>query len=1484
MASLATIPYGQYKKGELQDDDLARVGAFWKKYWGDSLKEKKTPSAARYPSFENWAAMMSYDRDAADGGEGFQNLMRLLLCGDSRMPSVQYNKLNYEEVQRRLGEDTLYISTNYAGELYWNCETSEYGSMFKTEKYTFGKIPPEDWFTDAMNSTKVYSIPDGTHPDRSIPSSTHVSHHSRPFIPAQNPRKGNKLDNTDKEGLYQGTLTTGNKRGDNPLAENFGTKFGYYPCSMMDFMTKANIKDFFGGSNNVSQSYKNVGIGPGRLYDCWEITKKEDDEKPCILARNKLAAYVGLYYYADCRDARLNWMVYETFEGRTYESQMRCPNPKYGAVAWYKDAKRSPFEHDKLFVREPLNPLNKRVLENTRPVAAKYDNEPRTFKLKEERNFDHVGGKHPFDTKPESKFEVPSIVALMGRHTHSPWDALINQQGFTLVQPFWYPAYKPPWYLMNTGNYLSFRHHEHLKKLKIKCVSNVLKHESGQFGFGFRVPAAFLTWPNYIYRDTQVTTARPSGSIEKPPLYMTEPGLADDIDSTMAMLEELDSLAKVQAKLESFYIDDRIQFARVVLNFAKYANLGEKAWRLALLEGQVVDDTQAPEAATQEPPQQKAAPKRKGRAKAPKQKPAPKKAPSVAAGPSAESQRPRRANVKGYAAGAYENAEDPGAEEDPREEEDDAFDNAEEDSAVEEDEVEDTLPVMPKKRKAPRRDGEGEGYEYDSDVSVEGGEEQETERVDLVGIVLTQYEEMKMINELSERQLEAHFPALDSNPDLANAISLLINRSKKYTEIPSNAKYHTLYRILMYANLLVTKLIPGRVEPKKDELNAHFQEERLQPFRYLSIYDEGRLDFRYEDTSQEAQEEFARKNGRDAQTYAVDGKTAQVVKGYETTIGRAREGVLDQRISDFRNDYMRILAIYFSNRGVGSKRLGFSVDEKRTGMLMGLWRFNEEPNRPQNVQVPVWIAKKGVKHGYQPNAQTGTQIWPPVFKGFDQKKLNGNELTNLVGKEAASAFAKYFLDQTDAYWEKDVFKDIELPESDMTVREWVTTPWHLHHLPYQVQYAVFRDGEAYCEGCKRCARPFYEYKRLLYSVDKPYLTTALWQQLDDDDGRKARVPIHDPQFKLKAPKKPLTAAEIGYKPKAPTNPNKRPIPIVKGSATGGVAYINDGQDPDPDAPFDPGPGTYNFDIVMLKKENVHKTDHKKSVFNKGYNSDGVPFRLYNSPVYSEERTHMYRGVPNGYMMATKTFGRPDHRVVRSHKFGNTCRDCQHILQNAPGLFEQNNRYEFGPQEPNAKKQSFATFPREDTYDALFKPAMNQRQGDETLEETLERIRASLVARNKLPPGWTKIVDVDIAINRDPRQIEKPNANTKQAEDDLAYLLATGKPPANPDWLKNPALRRSLEQLRSKFTHTRQTERVQSATGRFEAGIQRHEYRNCILRYEFNKEDQTFSLEWLNPSPELCEGFSGVSGWEAEGPDGRLRLRPPSLTTSYSRKF
>ena len=152
---------------------------------------------------------------------------------------------------------------------------------------------------------------------------------------------------------------------------------------------------------------------------------------------------------------------------------------------------------------------------------------------------------------------------------------------------------------------------------------------------------------------------------------------------------------------------------------------------------------------------------------------------------------------------------------------------------------------------------------------------------------------------------------------------------------------------------------------------------------------------------------------------------------------------------------------------------------------------------------------------------------------------------------------------------------------------------------------------------------------------------------------------------MQSPKKTLSAAEVGYKPKAPTNYYKRPIPIIKGSDIGELGYVNDGQiDVDPDATFTPDPGTYNFKMVMLKKESVHASDHRKSIFaDKEYVAEGIPFRKYVSPVYDENRTHMYKGVPNGYMLDwIKTFGRPDYRVVRSHKFGNTCRDCQFVLQ------------------------------------------------------------------------------------------------------------------------------------------------------------------------------------------------------------------------------
>lgn len=554
-------------------------------------------------------------------------------------------------------------------------------------------------------------------------------------------------------------------------------------------------------------------------------------------------------------------------------------------------------------------------------------------------------------------------------------------------------------------------------------------------------------------------------------------------------------------------------------------------------------------------------------------------------------------------------------------------------------------PVKKPKADKGYRPGDADGFDYDSDQEKLGGDEKEEEGVtNLMDTVLEQYAELKQTNDLGEGSLERDYPGLDENPELAKAIRHLVNRSKRLMTPPSGKKYTVLYQILTFANLLRNKLEAGRVEPKESEENCHFKEERVQPFRYQSIYDEGHLNFQYEDVDSAAQEAFAKVHGREEQTYAVNGKTAQVVKGYEAILGHARDGELDSLISDerFRKDYLRIIAIYFSRRGIGTKKVSFDAKEKRIGMLTGLWRHHETGPGLQDVMIPRWI-KKGKTGRWDLNyttKQPTTQVWPPVFKGWGKTtEIDGTELETIVGKAAATAFGMYFLDQTDAYWEKEEFKGIKLPESDMTVGEWITTPWHLQHLPYQVQYAVFRDGEAFCEGCKRCSRPFYEFEYLLYSVNKPYLTTALWRQKDDAYGHKARVPIHDPQFDLQAPGKDLSAAEVGYLPKAPTNHYKRSIPVIKGSDIGELGYVNDGQDGgDPnDELSKPAPGMYLFRMVMLKKASVNQYDLKKSIFtDKQYVAEGIPFRKYNSPVYDEERTHM---CTRGFRMATCSTGR-----------------------------------------------------------------------------------------------------------------------------------------------------------------------------------------------------------------------------------------------------
>ena len=324
------------------------------------------------------------------------------------------------------------------------------------------------------------------------------------------------------------------------------------------------------------------------------------------------------------------------------------------------------------------------------------------------------------------------------------------------MQPLWIPRVANEWYPLQGAGKTTFLHHEHLRKLKIRSVGEVIDHNSGQFGFGFKVSAAFLMWPCYNNGKPELSMGEsatpPKVPYLKAPVYMPEPKLARDIDITMQTLTTTPTINKVKDRFKQYVVTQRLQLGRLLLNYAEYEKLEGEAWRLKLLQDQ----------------------------------------------------------------------ED-----------------------------------------------------------------------------------------------EAEAPPEDDAPQ-------------------------------------------GEVEA-----NSESDDERDAPT---------------------AQKGFAEVHGREEQTYAVNGKTSQVVKGYEAELGHAKEGVLELRISEerFRKEYLRILAIYFSHRGIGTKKVSFDAKEKRIGMLTGLWRHEETGPGLQNVMVPTWISKKG-KAGHWNIDETrkppGRKCGPPSSRG-----------------------------------------------------------------------------------------------------------------------------------------------------------------------------------------------------------------------------------------------------------------------------------------------------------------------------------------------------------------------------------------------------------------------------------------------------------------------------------------------------------------------
>jgi hypothetical protein len=122
-------------------------------------------------------------------------------------------------------------------------------------------------------------------------------------------------------------------------------------------------------------------------------------------------------------------------------------------------------------------------------------------------------------------------------------------------------------------------------------------------------------------------------------------------------------------------------------------------------------------------------------------------------------------------------------------------------------------------------------------------------------------------------------------------------------------------------------------------------------------------------------------------------------------------------------------------------------------------------------------------------------------------------------------FANYFDNQDNEQYFEDMLQTrtqeaadrmqsiCELIPSTMLAWQWCHTPWHLHHLPFQKQNAVFSQGEAFNPACNRCARKFHETEYMYYTEEKgaTHLPHIMLKRLVDGH-HMARIPLHDEQF------------------------------------------------------------------------------------------------------------------------------------------------------------------------------------------------------------------------------------------------------------------------------------------------------------------------------------------------------------------------------------
>jgi len=265
---------------------------------------------------------------------------------------------------------------------------------------------------------------------------------------------------------------------------------------------------------------------------------------------------------------------------------------------------------------------------------------------------------------------------------------------------------------------------------------------------------------------------------------------------------------------------------------------------------------------------------------------------------------------------------------------------------------------------------------------------------------------------------------------------------------------------------------PDGVARLDNDLNDHFRSALAQAWPHSDIYEPARMELEGTVMTQEQEANYIRDYGGNANLYLNASRPRLQATGMRNQFGTPRvvggQNILDTKLNHnsdvHRKNMLRIVYIYCMRGRFGvCNGHSYTQEEKRARMLNGIYVVNQTKD----------VAKKGA--GAPQVADTAgrgrLRLWGPVFTDTAPTKRALQKLCPIIHECIENALDTEIVPTDtilhcarDALGPRRLKLTLNSIDTDMTVREWVTTPWHYQTLPYQTQDAVFVNGETYSSG------------------------------------------------------------------------------------------------------------------------------------------------------------------------------------------------------------------------------------------------------------------------------------------------------------------------------------------------------------------------------------------------------------------------------------